>query len=406
MGVDSLYYIMDYSGNYYKINSKDQLVVASGEKEATIFTFAQANRRICIGKKAAFYCMVSIEEDECEARVSELKNPEENVPLEQRRIEEHLSQVKELVYDEVNEQAEKNISSYDLSKMDWEGYLEHFTYLVSALNSYKDELTKSHSDIDKKICDVLHYIELCETNDKEAIDLVELLRVCREKRRDIKDELQQIEYFQNNFGTKANAAMAKQALKCIKGMETRKYMPRKYSELFENCILKDRHLQKADLVEVENRQQKCEEERREATTMEEKRYTPYDGKENDWLSFARRQAEFYRNAEQYVTNLKIDIKELEEEIEKVLLEMEAANCNVTQGYKVFRKLKELRLEKKQKSQELQCLYTLTDYMDCEALADASEEKLTQIEEIMGQTLSVKRGEKEESTRECMENLAG
>ncbi len=406
MGVDSLYYIMDYSGNYYKINSKDQLVVASGEKEATIFTFAQANRRICIGKKAAFYCMVSIEEDECEARVSELKNPEENVPLEQRRIEEHLSQVKELVYDEVNEQAEKNISSYDLSQMDWEGYLEHFTYLVSALNSYKDELTKSHSDIDKKICDVLHYIELCETNDKEAIDLVELLRVCREKRRDIKDELQQIEYFQNNFGTKANAAMAKQALKCIKGMETRKYMPRKYSELFENCILKDRHLQKADLVEVENRQQKCEEERREATTMEEKRYTPYDGKENDWLSFARRQAEFYRNAEQYVTNLKIDIKELEEEIEKVLLEMEAANCNVTQGYKVFRKLKELRLEKKQKSQELQCLYTLTDYMDCEALADASEEKLTQIEEIMGQTLSVKRGEKEESTRECMENLAG
>ena len=330
MGVDSLYYIMDYSGNYYKINSKDQLVVASGEKEATIFTFAQANRRICIGKKAAFYCMVSIEEDECEARVSELKNPEENVPLEQRRIEEHLSQVKELVYDEVNEQAEKNISSYDLSQMDWEGYLEHFTYLVSALNSYKDELTKSHSDIDKKICDVLHYIELCETNDKEAIDLVELLRVCREKRRDIKDELQQIEYFQNNFGTKANAAMAKQALKCIKGMETRKYMPRKYSELFENCILKDRHLQKADLVEVENRQQKCEEERREATTMEEKRYTPYDGKENDWLSFARRQAEFYRNAEQYVTNLKIDIKELEEEIEKVLLEMEAANCNVTQ----------------------------------------------------------------------------
>lgn len=406
MGVDSLYYIMDYSGNYYKINSKDQLVVASGEKEATIFTFAQANRRICIGKKAAFYCMVSIEEDECEARVSELKNPEENVPLEQRRIEEHLSQVKELVYDEVNEQAEKNISSYDLSQMDWEGYLEHFTYLVSALNSYKDELTKSHSDIDKKICDVLHYIELCETNDKEAIDLVELLRVCREKRRDIKDELQQIEYFQNNFGTKANAAMAKQALKSIKGMETRKYMPRKYSELFENCILKDRHLQKADLVEVENRQQKCEEESREATTMEEKRYTPYDGKENDWLSFARRQAEFYRNAEQYVTNLKIDIKELEEEIEKVLLEMEAANCNVTQGYKVFRKLKELRLEKKQKSQELQCLYTLTDYMDCEALADASEEKLTQIEEIMGQTLSVKRGEKEESTRECMENLAG
>ena len=76
---------------------------------------------------------------------------------------------------------------------------------------------------------------------------MELLRVCRENRRDIKDELQRIEYFQNNFGTNMNVAKAKQALKCIKGLETRKYRPRKYDELFENCTLKDKRLQRADI---------------------------------------------------------------------------------------------------------------------------------------------------------------
>ena len=78
----------------------------------------------------------------------------------------------------------------------------------------------------------------------------EVLRVCRENRRDIKDELQRIEYFQNNLGTNANAAKAKQALKCIKGLETRKYKPRKYEELFENCVLKDRRLQREDIYET------------------------------------------------------------------------------------------------------------------------------------------------------------
>ena len=107
----------------------------------------------------------------------------------------------------------KNVASYDLSEMDWAEYLTHFTYLVEGLKDYRDELSKKHSDVEQKICDILHYIELCETDDNEAVDLIELLRVCRENRRDIKDELQRIEYFQNSFGTNTNVTKAKQALK-------------------------------------------------------------------------------------------------------------------------------------------------------------------------------------------------
>ena len=385
MGADALYYIMDYSGNYYRTNQADQLVAVAGEQDATVFTFAQANSRICVGKKAAFYCMVPLEE--------KAERDAEAVESGEAYEDAFVSPIKELAYDEVSEPVEKNVSSYDLSEIDWAEYLTHFTYLVEGLKDYREQLAKKHSDIEQKICDILHYIELCETNEEEAIDLVELLRVCRENRRDIKDELQRIEYFQNNFGTNMNVAKAKQALKCIKGLETRKYRPRKYDELFENCTLKDKRLQRADIRQMEHgheiQKQRFvvepvqKDEGGEETMLEERNITPFDGKENDWLSFARQQAEFYRNAGQYITNLQMDIREIDEEIEETLLEAEDTNCNVTQGYKVFKRLKELRLERKSKSMELDCLYALTDYIDCDALADTCEANLAEVEGLMG-----------------------
>ena len=67
--------------------------------------------------------------------------------------------------------------------------------------------------MDQKICDILHYIELCETDAEEDTDLIELLRICRENRRNIKDEELKVEYFRTNLGTNTNVLKAKQALK-------------------------------------------------------------------------------------------------------------------------------------------------------------------------------------------------
>lgn len=251
MGTDSLYHIMDYSGHYYRTDKADQLVAVAGEQDATVFTFAQANSRIC-GRKASFYCMVPIEETEENTNKEVSGSDEKSDNFSALQVEEHeenndnefASPIKELTYNEMKETTEKNSASYDLSEMDWAEYLTHYTYIVEGLKDYRDELSKRHSDIDQKICDILHYIELCETDDNEAVDLIELLRVCRENRRD-------------------------------------------------------------------------------------------------------------------------------------------ANCNVTQGYKVFKRLKELRLEKKAKTKELNCLYALTDYIDCKSLADTCEDNLSEIEDIMG-----------------------
>lgn len=396
MGTDSLYYIMDYSGNYYRTNQADQLVAVASEQDATVFTFAQANSRIGIGKKSAFYCMIPIEDEADTGTESkeEIKADMEVQEQAETETDDYISPVKELTYDELTEEVEKNVSSYDLSEMDWAEYLTHFTYLVNGIKDYRDNLAKKHSDVEQKICDILHYIELCETDDGEAVDLIELLSVCRENRRDIKDELQRIEYFQTNLGTNANLAKAKQALKCIKGLETRKYKPRKYEELFENCVMKERRLHKGDISDTQDYResrkegfdigQTIDDEGGEEIMTEERRYTPFDGKENDWIAFARQQSEFYRNAGQYISNLQLDIREIDDEIEDILCEAEDANCNVAQGYKVFKRLKELRLERKAKSQELNCLYAMTDYIDCEALANTCEDNLKEVENIMGE----------------------
>lgn len=306
----------------------------------------------------------------------------------QQAAKEYVSPAKEIVYNELKNPVEKSITSDNLCEIDWEEYLEHFTNIVSSMRSYRDSLTNKLSEVEQKICDIIHYIELCETKTDESADLVELLRVCRENRREIKDELLKTEYFQTNLGTAINVSKAKQAIKSIKGLETRKYTPRRYNSLFRDCVMKSGSLTKADLTNAENNKiqvitgQKNTDKGGKEIMTEEKRYTPLDGKENNWLSFVKQQAEFYRNAEQYIINLKIEINEIDMEIESTLADAEDVNCNAAQGYNIFKKLKELRIERKNKSQELSCLYAMTNCVDCNALAEVCEKNIDELENIL------------------------
>lgn len=51
MGADSLYYIRDYSGNYYRINNVNELVAVRNETDATVFNYDQTRSHIGTGKK-------------------------------------------------------------------------------------------------------------------------------------------------------------------------------------------------------------------------------------------------------------------------------------------------------------------------------------------------------------------
>ena len=171
------------------------------------------------------------------------------------------------------------------------------------------------------------------------------------------------------------------------------YRPRKLQELFKNSPEKTvrdsklgRVFESDSCMDIVNRYSEKENiyyEEEESNVMEYTRQkTIFDGKDNDWGQFARQQAAFFANAEQYIYNLQTDVSEIDTEIEEILREVEDANYNVTQGYKVFKHLKELRNLKKEKQKELECLYILTERFDCAAMAELMESCVSEIEYVM------------------------
>lgn len=100
------------------------------------------------------------------------------------------------------------------------------------------------------------------------------------------------------------------------------------------------------------------------------------------MAFAMQQAEFYRNANQYIINLKLDIEGIEDEIADLMVEIDSSNCNVTQGYKLFKRLKELRIQRKEKEKELECLYILTERFDMNYMAAECEDNAYELEKLL------------------------
>lgn len=377
IATEKLYYIMDAKSHYYRTNEKNQLVVASGEMDATVFSFTEANKRIGSGAKSKFYFMVAVPEEE----QGEFKVVEESCESVEEEVREVTSAAKELVENEMQEECGKEVLEHELADIDWKAFLEQFIGVAENVGDYKAQLTKAESDVDQKICDVLHYIELCDLNCEESADLVELLKVCRENRRIIKDALFCADTFQRNLGTNVNLCKAKEALKAVKGLDNRKYTPRKFAELFEGSTIPVRRERRSQEVmqEVEPMEEMISHE--EDICMDyvyEK--TPFDGKENDWMAFAKQQVEFYSNANQYMINLRLDIEAIDHTIEDLMEEIETAKCNVTQGYQLFKRMKELRIERKAKEKEFESLRILTSYINVEKMA---EEYTYNLEDLKG-----------------------
>ncbi len=350
-------YIMDGNGNYYRVNGENQLVVAEGKEDASVFTAFDASLRIGTGQKAKFYQTMPIR-DEGNKIIS---------------ISDKNTAKAEAMQPEFE---------YDITSIDWLEYINLFCYLAEAAKNYQTELNAKISVADKEICDLLHYVELYDLSDEEAIGTMDLLKDARQRRRDIKDEERKVDLFVRNIGTSAMVAKAKTCIKEFRKLDTRKYTPRELSELFAGMEGRktDRfaYREKKSCVDVETM---CEQEEIEVEAIKQKREeTIYDGRENNWVEFAKQQRNFYANVQQYMFNLECELGDTEEAIESVLSEIEDANYNVAQGYKAFRELKDLRNEKKAKLQELEQIRKITECFDCTAMAEAYQYA---VEEIAG-----------------------
>ena len=105
----------------------------------------------------------------------------------------------------------------------------------------------------------------------------------------------------------------------------------------------------------------------------ERTNTIFDKTKMNWAAFVKQQAEFFRFAREHIRNLELDLDKINALIEEALESCEGAKLNVAQGYKVFRRLKDLRNERKAILSELQKIQAITDRFDCDIMKAIYEE---------------------------------
>lgn len=289
-------------------------------------------------------------------------------------ISEHIAEA--VVLEE-----KKSEITYDMAQADWLEFLQIFCRLTSSSKQYLDFLQKEQSEADLEICDLLHYIELYEVDEEKYRRIVELLKEARQKRRLAKDGQEIVDWFRNSLGTAANLMKAQTIMKQIEKLDRRRYVPRKFPELFKGAVISmpsPKGMEEIACVSKREIAEEAEGEKPVYTTREE---TVFDTTPMDWLAFAQQQVTFYRDAEQYAYNLKLDLEEIDRKIESILKGIEDVNYNAVQGYMVFKELKDLRITRQKKEKEWNEVRILVEPFNCMAMADAFQESVSLIEKL-------------------------
>lgn len=102
--------------------------------------------------------------------------------------------------------------------------------ITSKLNNRKSYLLEELSKADKKISDILHAAEFYDLNACQGYKLYKMLHEVRKERREIKNELDEINLFQNS--SISQKSLDKLEIN-IFNMQKKRYYPRILNELFE-----------------------------------------------------------------------------------------------------------------------------------------------------------------------------
>ena len=208
-----MYNIVDLQGHYYKIGEKGNLVVAKDSDDANLFSLREANDRIGGGRKARFYSVLEVE----------IPDDAEDEPVYAAPE-----------YDEI-----KKPTMYDDLQNDWEATLSKLCYMSSHIQEYQDNLNTMLSDVDKEICDLLHYLELNDLDDSEMLRASKMLQDRRRRRREIKDEMEKTAVIRSTFLDREFGIKVHQGLEQIEHMKGRIYTPRRLSDLFDDQMRRE-----------------------------------------------------------------------------------------------------------------------------------------------------------------------
>ena len=205
------YNIVDTAGHFYKLNERGNLVMAKNSSEAAFFTIKEANDRVGTGRKSWFYSVV-------EAKT-------ETVP-------ETTSAVPE-TYPAPEYDCVEKPTMFDGLRNNWEDLLSNLCYMSSHMSEYQNNLNQMLSDVDKEICDLMHYLEFSDLDDGEMLKVAEMLRERRCHRRQIKDEMEKTALMCDTFLDGTFGIKVHQSLEIMEKMKTRQYTPRRLNDLFQ-----------------------------------------------------------------------------------------------------------------------------------------------------------------------------
>ena len=124
---------------------------------------------------------------------------------------------------------------FDDMDTDWAGYIEDMISFCSQLKMYEGNLDLMLSKVDQEICDIMHYIEFNSLDAANGYKAYKMIRDCRLRRRQIKDEREKVKAAIQAVGNVQLIEDLKTCLCQIKGLEGRTYKPRILEELFENA---------------------------------------------------------------------------------------------------------------------------------------------------------------------------
>lgn len=206
---EKLYYITDTYGCYYTMNNLNQLVAVVDPSKAMRFTMVKAKNIIQnMVKPMQRYQYVLKEVTTGEGQPVEITEVRSNKYYQTR---------------------------FDDMDTDWTGYMEDLISFCSQLTLYAGNLELMLSEVDKELCDIMHYIEFNSLDAANGYKAYKMIRDCRLRRRQIKDEREKVNAAIQAVGNVQLIENLKVCLCQMKGLEGRKYKPRVLEELFENA---------------------------------------------------------------------------------------------------------------------------------------------------------------------------
>lgn len=206
---EKLYYITDSYGSCYALNSMNKLVVVNKEEFATKFTLAKANNIIQNAIKPMQRYQFILKEAPSESAVQE----------------DYLDV----------EKGEYIRTRFDDMDTNWNDYIEDLISFSSQLKQYRVNLNYMLSEVDKEICDIMHYIEFHNLDAAKGYKVYKMLKDCRLRRRKIKDEHEKVNAAIQILANDDLIEKMKTTLKQMKSLDRRLYTPRILTELFADA---------------------------------------------------------------------------------------------------------------------------------------------------------------------------